>query len=94
MFTYSAYCITPCFPSWLGKGTSWCGLPVIDFIGGGVPGAPWTRPGFCMAGSAPLEEEEEDMKAALAARKGWRAAVGLAVVTVQYGHLRGGRWRG
>ena len=83
--TYSAYCMAPCFPSWLGNGTSWCGFPVIDFIEGGVPDWPATRPGFCVAGSAPLEEEEE-MKAALAARKGWRAAVGLAVVIVQYAH--------
>ena len=69
--------MTPCLPSWLGSGTSWCGLPVIAFIEGGVPGAPETRPGFCVAGSAPFREEEE-MKAALAARKGWRAAVGRA----------------
>lgn len=88
LLTYSAYCMTPCFPSWLGNGTSWCGFPVIDFIEGGVPGWPATRPGFCVAGSAPLEDEEE-MKAALAARKGWRAAVGLAVVIVQYAHFLG-----
>lgn len=44
--TYSAYCMTPCLPSWLGNGTSRCGLPVIAFMGGGVPGAPDTRPGF------------------------------------------------
>ena len=44
--TYSAYCMTPFLPSWLGNGTSRCGFPVIAFIGGGVPGAPDTRPGF------------------------------------------------
>jgi hypothetical protein len=70
--------MTPCLPSWLGNGTSRCGLPVIAFMGGGVPGAPRTRPGLCVTGAAGFVLEEE-MYAALATRKGWRAAVGLAV---------------
>jgi hypothetical protein len=67
--TYSAYCMTPCLPSWLGNGTSRCSLPVIAFMGGGVPGAPRTRPGLCVTGAAGFVLEEE-MKAALATRKG------------------------
>lgn len=48
------------------------------FMGGGVPGAPDTRPGLWVTGAAGFVLEEE-MKAALAMRKGWRAAVGFAV---------------
>lgn len=79
--TYSAYCMTPCLPSWLGNGTSRCGFPVIAFMGGGVPGPPLTSPGLWLTGAAGFVLEEE-MKAALATRKGWRAAVGLAVAVV------------
>jgi hypothetical protein len=57
--TYSAYCMTPCLPSWLGNGTSRCGLPVIAFMGGGVPGAPRTKPGLCVTGAAGFVLEEE-----------------------------------
>lgn len=81
--TYSAYCMTPCLPSWLGNGTSRCGFPVIAFMGGGVPGAPLTRPGVWLTGAAGFVLEEE-MKAALATRKGWRAAVGLAIAVVSF----------
>lgn len=76
-FTYSAYCITPFEPSWLGNGTSCLGLR--PFMGGGVPGLPLTSPNLdccCSAGAASflvLEEIE-----AVATRKGWRAVVGLA----------------
>ena len=73
--TYSAYCMTPFVPSWLGNGTC-VGIPL--FIGGGVPGFPFTMPGLCMTGSAGFDEVEE-MKAAFAARKGIMAVVGLAV---------------
>ena len=75
--TYSAYCMTPFDPSWLGNGTSCLGLR--PFIGGGVPGLPLTSPNLvccCSAGAASflvLEEIE-----AVATRKGWRAVVGLA----------------
>lgn len=49
------------------------------FIAGGVPGLSRTTAGFCIAtGSADLLDDEE-MKAALATRKGWMAAVGLAI---------------
>lgn len=46
-----------------------------------MPGAPDTRPGFWFMGAAGFELEEE-MKAAFAMRKGWRAAVGLAILVV------------
>jgi hypothetical protein len=51
--------MTPCLPSWLGNGTSRCGLPVIAFIGGGVPGAPRTKPGLWVTGAAGFVLEEE-----------------------------------
>jgi hypothetical protein len=69
--TYRAYCIAPFLPSWLGNGTS----RRSAFIGGGVPGFPATNPGFCIV--VALFEEVEDIKAALPARKGIRAVVGL-----------------
>lgn len=76
--TYSAYCMTPLVPSWLGNGTC-VGIPL--FIGGGVPGLPLTKPGLCITGSAGFEEVEE-MKAAFIARKGMIAVVGLAMRAV------------
>ena len=57
--TYSAYCMTPCLPSWLGNGTSRCGFPVIAFMGGGVPGPPLTSPGLWLTGAAGFVLEEE-----------------------------------
>ena len=74
--TYSAYCIAPCFPSWLGRSTSLCGFPVTAFMGGGVPEAPLTMPPLSTAAAFLFEELE--MYAAWTAR-GKRAAVGLAV---------------
>lgn len=50
-------------------------------MGGGVPGLPLTRPGFCIVGAAGLRVEFE-MKAAWAARYGRSAVVGLAVHSV------------
>ena len=70
--------MTPFVPSWLGNGTC-VGIPL--FIGGGVPGLPFTIPGRCITGSAGFDDVEE-MKAAFAARKGRRAVVGLAAMPV------------
>lgn len=78
LHTYSAYCITPFVPSWLGNGTSLCSFPVIVFIEGGGGGFVLTMPGLPIAGSAGFELED-DMKAALATLKGWRAVMGLAM---------------
>lgn len=52
-------------------------------MGGGGLGFPFTMPGFPIAGSAGFEDDD-DMKAALAARKGWRAVVRWAVHCSQY----------
>ena len=71
--TYSAYCIAPFFPSWLGSGTS----RRAAFMGGGVPGLPATRPGLCI-GAAGFDEEF-DRKATLPARYGRSAVIGFAV---------------
>lgn len=71
--TYSAYCMAPFLPSWLGNGTS----RRACFMGGGVPGLPTTVAGLFIA--VALLEELEERKAALPARKGSRAVVGLAV---------------
>ena len=76
MSTYKAYCTTPRFPSWLGNGTS----RRANFIGGGVPGAPATRPGFCIG--AALFDEVDDRKAALPARYGMSAAAGFTIHAV------------
>lgn len=73
--TYSAYCIAPFLPSWLGNGTS----RRACFIGGGVPGFPGT-----IAGDAALSEELEERKAVLPARNGNSAVAGLAVRNVSY----------
>lgn len=70
--TYSAYCIAPFFPSWLGSGTS----RRACFIGGGVPGLPGMVAGDFIV--VALLEELDDRKAALPARNGSRAVVGLA----------------
>lgn len=59
--TYSAYCMAPFFPSWLGSGTSWRAC----FVGGGVPGLPDTSPGFMVVA---LFEEVLERKATLPAR--------------------------
>ena len=75
MVPYSAYCIAPFFPSWLGSGTSLRSLPVMLFMGGGGSGPPFTSPGFIISGAAGLEEELE-MKAAEPAR-GMRAVEGF-----------------
>lgn len=77
--TYSAYCMAPFFPSWLGNGTS----RRACFIGGGVPGFPATSPGFCIG--VALLDEVEDRNAALPARKGSRTVDGLAVGMVSSG---------
>jgi len=68
--TYSAYCIAPFLPSWLGSGTS---RRIAAFIGGGVPGLP-----DIVAGDA-RSDELEDRKAVLPARKGSNAVAGFAV---------------
>lgn len=54
--------MAPFFPSWLGSGTS----RRACFIGGGVPGPPATRAGFCMG--VALFEDVLDRKATLPAR--------------------------
>lgn len=76
--TYSAYCMAPFFPSWLGSGTS----RRACFIGGGVPGPPETNPGFWVV--VALFEEVLERNATLPARYGSSAIVGLAVHTVSY----------
>lgn len=91
--TYSAYCTTPLFPSWLASGTSVC----IAFMGNGVPGPPLIMPGFvnagpvpalsvCVAGCAGFFEELEmgrmSWKAAGVARKGESADVGFTASEV------------
>jgi len=45
-------------------------------MGGGVPGLPATKPGFCIG--VALFEDVDDMKATLPARNGSKAVVGLA----------------
>lgn len=61
-------------------------------MGGGVPGLFLTRPGLCITGSAGFEDVDE-MKAALATRKGWRAVIGLAMGVVS-GAVQGAAWEG
>ena len=77
--TYSAYCTTLLFPSWLGNGTS---VASVFFIGGGAPGFPCTFEGpsarFWTA-SAGFFEDEEMYAAGAAARRGAKAVVGLAM---------------
>lgn len=51
------------------------------FIGGGVPGPPETRPGFCIVASFLLVDE---INAALPARNGSKAVEGLAVDNVSF----------
>jgi hypothetical protein len=77
--TYSAYCIAPFLPSWLGNGTSRRAI----FIGGGVPGLPGIVAGDFIV--VALSEELEDRKAALPARNGSSAVAGLAVHFVSSG---------
>jgi hypothetical protein len=86
--TYSAYCIAPFLPSWLGSGTSRRAI----FIGGGVPGLPRIVAGDFIV--VALSEELEDRKAALPARNGSSAVAGLAVHFISSGakqRLRGRR---
>lgn len=64
--------MAPFFPSWLGSGTS----RRACFIGGGAPGLPSIVAGLLIV--VALLEELEERKAALPARKGNRAVVGLA----------------
>jgi hypothetical protein len=78
---YSAYCMAPFFPSWLGSGTS----RRACFIGGGVPGLPATRPGVCI-GAAGVEAVEE-RNAAVPARYGNSAVAVLAAHKVNSGRL-------
>ena len=80
--TYSAYCMAPFFPSWLGNGTS----RRACFIGGGVPGLPGMMAGDFIV--AALSDEVEERKAALPARKGSSAVAGLAVQNVSRGRAR------
>ena len=77
--TYSAYCMAPFFPSWLGNGTS----RRACFIGGGVPGLPIMVAGLFIV--VALLEELEERKAALPARNGSNAVVGLAVQKLALG---------
>lgn len=67
--TYKAYCITPFFPSWLGKGTSLLGFPVT------LSGRPSSLDRI--AGVAGFEAEEEMAAIDL---YGSNAVVGFAVV--------------
>lgn len=77
-WSYSAYCMAPFLPSWLGSGTS----RRANFMGGGVPGFPATKPGFCIG--VALFDDVEDMKATLPARNGSRAVVGLAINEISF----------
>lgn len=71
--TYSAYCMAPFFPSWLGRGTS----RRAAFIGGGVPEFPGIVAGVFIV--VALSEELDERKAADPARNGTSAVEGLAV---------------
>ena len=65
---------------------------MTDFIGGGVPGFPLTRPGVSIAAADLFEELE--MKAAWAPRNGKRAVVGLAALAVSILSSRPCFWHG
>lgn len=56
-------------------------------MGGGVPGLPVTTPPFCIGAGVALCVEVDDMKAALPARNGMKAAAGLAVSNISIGGL-------
>ena len=67
---YRAYCIAPSFFSWLGNGTSRRGLPVT------LSGGPCAS---CAGVTSVADfEDVDEIKADGPARKGRRAAVGLA----------------
>ena len=75
--TYNAYCITPSFFSWLGRGTSRRGLPVM------LSGGPSST--VCDGWMAVADlVDEEDMDATEPARNGKRAIVGLATGPVRH----------
>lgn len=85
LWSYKAYCITPSFFSWLGRGTSRRGLPVA------VRGGPCASCDLVTA-VAGLEDVEE-MYAAGARREARSEVVGFAVrasVRWQAGWIRGG----
>jgi hypothetical protein len=53
-------------------------------MGGGVPGFPATIPPFCIDPDVALFEDVDDIKAALPARYGMKAAVGLAISNISF----------
>lgn len=85
--TYSAYCMAPFFPSWLGNGTS----RRACFIGGGVPGLPGIMAGEDIV--VAFLDELEEMQAMLPARNGSRAVMGLAVHVLVFRENAAFWWR-
>ena len=79
---YSAYCMAPSFFSWLGRGTSRRGLPVM--LSRGPLSCDWV-----WRAEAGLEVEEDMKAAGPAARKGMRDVEGLACSAVNMGWQRG-----